>query len=29
MPIRVSAGPKAEVRMNAGSAFGRMPGLLG
>lgn len=28
-PIRVSAGPKAEVRMNAGSAFGRMPGLLG
>ncbi len=29
MPIRVSAGPKAEVRMNAGSAFGRMPGLPG
>lgn len=29
MPIRVSAGPKAEVRTNAGSAFGRMPGLPG
>lgn len=29
MPIRVSVGPKAEVRMNAGSAFGRMPGLPG
>ena len=29
MPIRVSAGPKAEVRMNAGAAFGRMPCLPG
>lgn len=29
MPIRVSAGPKAEERTNAGSAFGRMPGLPG
>lgn len=29
MPIRVSVGPKAEERTNAGSAFGRMPGLPG